>query len=785
MTRISTTLCRVIIALAIVSAVARPAGAQAIPAPGKQAVEIIVSGRTTTLKRIDVAAVGQKIPATFSSDRVRNTKGFAWYVSRHYALKTDYDPARARSWLELLEMAYPHYVALFGSRPAGIESKRMAVVYAKSRDSLAAALASDRVYWDFSGGGITYEERKAAYQFPSGSLQYHRRYILLHECTHLFQMCLTGTVYNTPEWYYEGVADALSTHVYDSAFRRLTVNVLDRAPAVNMYDRGLAAMRKAPLTAMQIDAEDAAPRGVNLLLVHFLNSTPDRMHRFRLWRDEMIRQGRYASRSSAGRERRAKLLCDLYGGRAKLEADFKAWWTARSSTFHYVRWGWEQDASTLWSHGFAADGRLSQTNVNLPPGQKPAFDRFRMDYPFVPISPLVGPVARGVSAPSVGAVVDFSSHPAKGRAGIGLGVIPGSPVEPFGKGSLFVDRNANVPGVGVVAYKLASVRNDGKTPDDVTAGRQLGAGVDPEIALGLPRSPTARLEADFIVEWKGYLRIDADETRNVATLSDDGAWLWIDGKLVVDSGGRHGPTLKTARVALKKGLHRIRVRYYQTRGGRLLLAGYARTVRPGCLKVLIDSGRDLVIDGTDLFMPLRTLPLPSAVRLAAHSGGQRYGLTVKIAARAVEVTVRARSPQAPAPGEFAASVPIDAVQRKRLLTNGGSVLARGGNHRVTPYFDDARRPGADLAVAANPDRWRNPADRHLAALYRAWHRLGSQGPPSLEALRKGMLAAAARSPVAQQAALAHYLKAIAKVRSDIAQCPAGKAAVARTLSDLP
>ena len=785
MTRTSIALCRVAIAVAIVSAPDRARGAQAIPTPDKQAVDIIVSGRTSTLKRIDVAAVGQQIPATFSSDRVRNTKGFAWYVSRHYALKTDYDPAQARSWLELLEMAYPHYVALFGSPPAGIESKRMTVVYAKGRDSLAAALASDRVYWDFSGGGITNEGRKAAYQFPSGSLQYHRRYILLHECAHLFQMCLAGTVYNMPAWYYEGAADALSTHVYDSAHRRLTVNVLDRAPAVNMYDRGLAAMRKTPITVAQIDAEDAAPRGVNLLLVHFLNSTPDRMHRFRLWRDEMFRQGRDASGSSAGRKRRAKLLFDLYGGRAKVEADFKAWWTARACTFHYVRWGWEQDASTLWSHGFAADGRLSQTNVNLPPGQKPVYDPFRMDYPFEPICPLVGPVGRGLAAPVVGAMVDFSPNPGKGRAGIGLGVIPGSPVEPFGTGALFVDRNANVPGVGVVVYKLASIRNGGKTPDDVTPGRQLGSAVDAEIALGLPRSPTARLEADFIVEWKGYLRIDVDGSYNFATFSDDGAWLWIDEKLVVDNGQQHAPTLRTARVSLKKGLHRLRVRYYQTRGGRLLQAGYARTVRPGCLKVLIDSGRDLVIDGTDLYMPPRTLPMPAAVRLAAHGGGHRYGLTVKIAARAVEVTVRARARGAATSARFGASVPINAVQRKRLLGNVGSVLARGGNHRVTPYFDDARRPGADLAVAANPDRWRNPADRHLAAAYRAWYRLGGQTPPSLDALRKHMLAAADGSPAAQQGALAHYLKAIAKVRTDISRCQADKTVKDRVLSDLP
>jgi len=774
-----------LLAAALVSIPAPAAGAQTVPAPAEQAVDVVVSGRTTTLRRVDVAAVGRTVPATFSGDRVRNTRGFAWYVSRHYALKTDYDAARARAWLELLEMAYPHYVALFGARPPGIATRRMAVIYATSRQSLAAALASDGLRWDFRGGGITYESQKAAYQFPSGTLQYHRRYILLHECTHLFQMCLTGTVYNTPPWYHEGIADALGSHVVDSTRRRLTVNVLDRAPAVNMYDRGLAAMRKDPMTVAQIDAAGAAARGVALLLVHFLNSSPDRMHRFRLWRDEMIRQDRFAAGTAAARRRRAKLLGDLYGGWPTLEADFKAWWTARRNTFHYVRWGWEQAGSTLWSYGFAADGRLSQTNVNLPPGRKPRHDPLRMDYPFEPTSALVGPVARGTAAAVVGALVDFSAHPSTGRAGIGLGVIPGSPVAPFAKGTLFVDKNANVAGVGVVVHKLASVRNGGKAPEDVIASRQLGAGVDPEIALGLPRSPTAGLEADVVVEWKGYLRIDADGAYDVALLSDDGAWLWIDEKLVVDGGGKHAPIVRTARAALRKGLHRLRVRYYQTRGGRSLEAGFARAPRPGCLKVLIDSGRELVIDGTDLAMPRRSLPLPGAVRLAARAGGHRYGLTVRIAARAVEVTVRARDPRADAPAEFTASVPVDAAQRKRLLDHAGAVLARGGYHRITPYFDDARREGPDLAVPANPDRWRNPADRHLAALYRAAHRLGRHAPPSLEALRKRLLAAADKPRPGQQAALDHYRKAVVTVRADIANCPADKTLKARILGDLP
>ena len=102
-------------AVAALAAAARPAGA-GVPAPQSMAAEIITSGRTSTAIKVDTAAVGQEIPRTFSGDKVKNTPGFAWYVSRHWALKTDYPEEKARGYLVLLEQAYPHYVEFFGAR---------------------------------------------------------------------------------------------------------------------------------------------------------------------------------------------------------------------------------------------------------------------------------------------------------------------------------------------------------------------------------------------------------------------------------------------------------------------------------------------------------------------------------------------------------------------------------------------------------------------------------------------------------------------------------------------
>jgi len=46
--------------------------------------------------------------------------------------------------------------------------------------------------------------------------------------------------------------------------------------------------------------------------------------------------------------------------------------------------------------------------------------------------------------------------------------------------------------------------------------------------------------------------------------SDDGSLLWIDGKFLVNNDGVHTVTSKSNTVTLDKGLHKIRVFYFQS-----------------------------------------------------------------------------------------------------------------------------------------------------------------------------------------------------------------------------
>ena len=50
-------------------------------------------------------------------------------------------------------------------------------------------------------------------------------------------------------------------------------------------------------------------------------------------------------------------------------------------------------------------------------------------------------------------------------------------------------------------------------------------------------------------------------------MSNDGSKLFIDDKLVIDFDGLHGSSTKTGKIKLSKGMHKIKVEYFQAGGG--------------------------------------------------------------------------------------------------------------------------------------------------------------------------------------------------------------------------
>lgn len=77
-------------------------------------------------------------------------------------------------------------------------------------------------------------------------------------------------------------------------------------------------------------------------------------------------------------------------------------------------------------------------------------------------------------------------------------------------------------------------------------------------------------QSRYTVEWTGYIDILETETYTFFLESDDGSWLFIDDKLVVDNSGIHGLLEKDGKIQLRKGVHRIRIRYLQAGGYAVL-----------------------------------------------------------------------------------------------------------------------------------------------------------------------------------------------------------------------
>jgi hypothetical protein len=389
-------------------------GATKVPPPSQTLAKLVVSGRTATAINITIVKVGQTIPTLVPGQqgKMKNTKGFTWYVSQHYAVKSNMDEAFSRHVLEISELSYPFAKQMVGAAPDGIENARMAIVYGKTRRDLDRSARNDiGSRLNFSGGGITVYKNRVAYNFPSGGLNYHRRDLVIHENFHMLEM-------NSPKHksvaFGEYAPLAAGNHVYDSKKKQLTVFVMDKAPTNTPYDRDLRRMRKQPRAIQTIMTTNLWAKDYKMLGLQFFLTDPERSMKWRLWRDESI--GR-------GQKDLPYLFKKIFGPADAIEKVWQQWVVKRRNTFHFADWGWEQDGNTLWSYGWPKKGLHARTDINLPPGEKPIYHPLVMDYPAEPTPALVGQIARGVAEPSVGCVIDYSRSPNKGIVGLGLGVV--------------------------------------------------------------------------------------------------------------------------------------------------------------------------------------------------------------------------------------------------------------------------------------------------------------------------------------------------------------------------
>jgi len=78
------------------------------------------------------------------------------------------------------------------------------------------------------------------------------------------------------------------------------------------------------------------------------------------------------------------------------------------------------------------------------------------------------------------------------------------------------------------------------------------------------------LPSPYSIVWRGKLLAEQPGLYRLATNSDDGSLLYIDGQLVVDNGGPHGVRYVEGSIHLTAGYHDVELRYFQDGGSRAL-----------------------------------------------------------------------------------------------------------------------------------------------------------------------------------------------------------------------
>jgi hexosaminidase len=114
---------------------------------------------------------------------------------------------------------------------------------------------------------------------------------------------------------------------------------------------------------------------------------------------------------------------------------------------------------------------------------------------------------------------------------------------------------------------LAYALYDGKfgSVNDIVRGASVRTGTLDSIDL-------ARFEraSNYAVRFEGFIAAPADDYYQFAMTSDDGAVLEIDGEVVIDNDGDHAPRRVAGHIPLRRGLHKVRLRYFQGMGGSTL-----------------------------------------------------------------------------------------------------------------------------------------------------------------------------------------------------------------------
>ncbi len=203
----------------------------------------------------------------------------------------------------------------------------------------------------------------------------------------------------------------------------------------------------------------------------------------------------------------------------------------------------------------------------------------------------------------------------------------------------------------------------------------------------------------FAIDYTGRFWIDAPGNYQFHLMSDDGAKLYIDGRLVADNDGIHPPRHQTGTVNLAGGIHRIRVSYFQ--GPKDLLALVLHVIPP-------KGGWDIF--STDDFKPPSD---PEKWKYGTPADLGSDGPLIRFDAPEKAQKAFAEGASALADGHLhEAQKRLE--QATKIDENYPQAWSMLGNLWVAKRDVQRARDAYERALAANPDY--TPASVHLANL---------------------------------------------------------------------
>ncbi len=164
-----------------------------------------------------------------------------------------------------------------------------------------------------------------------------------------------------------------------------------------------------------------------------------------------------------------------------------------------------------------------------------------------------------------------------------------------------------------------------KPPEKQFLKRNLRATrIDPQINFVWWDKPAPEVPAEFFaVEWSGYLVVKKAGLYRFYILTDDGAKLWINDKLIIDAWKDQAPTVYHSDVlALSAGYHKIELRFYNKFVFGEIMLGW---IRPdGIAEIIPSENYAIPLDNKIVIKGL-----PDNCKVELWSGGKLLEAIVK------------------------------------------------------------------------------------------------------------------------------------------------------------